>query len=67
MLVSDFHIKDIDSKVLAGFDVLNNYCVNNGINLILGKSGTGKSVLIKKIIYLSNLIKHQKTPKSLKS
>ena len=35
MLVSDFHIKDIDSKVLAGFDVLNNYCVNNGINLIL--------------------------------
>ncbi len=35
MLVSDFHLKDIDSKVLAGFDVLNNYCANNGINLIL--------------------------------
>lgn len=35
MLVSDFHIKDIDSKVLAGFDILNNYCANNGINLIL--------------------------------
>ena len=35
MLVSDFHIKDIDSKVLAGFDILNNYCANHGINLIL--------------------------------
>ena len=35
MLVSDFHIKDIDSKVLSGFDILNNYCANNGINLIL--------------------------------
>ena len=35
MLVSDFHIKDIDSKVLAGFDMLNNYCANNGVNLIL--------------------------------
>ena len=35
MLVSDFHIKDIDSKVLAGIDILNNYCAANGINLIL--------------------------------
>lgn len=38
----------------------NNLQSFNGINLILGKSGTGKSILIKKIIYLSNLIKHQK-------
>lgn len=35
MLVSDFHIKDFDSKTLSGFDMLNDYCVNNGINLIL--------------------------------
>lgn len=35
MLVGDFHIKDIDHKVLTGFDLLNNYCANNGINLIL--------------------------------
>lgn len=35
MLVGDFHIKDIDHKVLTGFDLLNNYCLNNGINLIL--------------------------------
>lgn len=35
MLVGDFHIKDIDHKILAGFDLLNNYCANNGINLIL--------------------------------
>ena len=35
MLVGDFHIKDIDHKVLTGFDLLNNYCTNNGINLIL--------------------------------
>lgn len=35
MLVSDFHIKDIDHKVLTGFDILNNYCAGHGINLIL--------------------------------
>ena len=35
MLVSDFHIKDVDSKVLASFDILNNYCASNGIHLIL--------------------------------
>lgn len=35
MLVGDFHIKDIDHKVLTGFDLLNNYCASNGINLIL--------------------------------
>lgn len=35
MLVSDFHIKDFDSKTLSGFDMLNDYCANNGINLIL--------------------------------
>lgn len=35
MLVSDFHIKDVDSKVLAGIDTINNYCSSNGINLIL--------------------------------
>lgn len=35
MLVGDFHIKDIDHKILNGFDLLNNYCANNGINLIL--------------------------------
>ena len=33
--------------------------LNGKINLILGKSGTGKSILIKKIIYLSNLIMFQ--------
>ncbi|MBR4485872.1 ATP-binding protein [bacterium] len=32
----------------------------NGINLILAKSGAGKSILLKKIIYLSSLIKKQK-------
>ncbi len=35
MLVGDFHIKDIDYKVLKGFDMLNEYCVNKGIKLIL--------------------------------
>ncbi|MBE6150373.1 MAG: hypothetical protein E7162_00950 [Firmicutes bacterium] len=35
MLVSDFHIEQIDSKVLNGFDILNDYCVKNGIHLIL--------------------------------
>ena len=35
MLVSDFHIKDFDSKTLNGFDMLNDYCAKNGINLIL--------------------------------
>jgi hypothetical protein len=35
MLVGDFHIKDIDYKVLKGFDMLSDYCSKNGINLIL--------------------------------
>ena len=26
MLVSDFHIKEFDKKVLDGFDMINNYC-----------------------------------------
>ena len=32
---------------------------SNGISLILGKSGTGKSILLKKIIYLSLILMHQ--------
>ena len=32
---------------------------SNGISLILGKSGTGKSILLKKIIYLSMILMHQ--------
>lgn len=35
LLVSDFHIKEFDSKLLNGFDVINNYCVDNNIQLIL--------------------------------
>ena len=35
MLVSDFHIKEFDSKILSGFDMLNDYCCENGISLIL--------------------------------
>ena len=35
MLVSDFHIKDMDSKTLTGYEVLLDYCTNNNINLIL--------------------------------
>lgn len=35
MLVSDFHVKEFNKRVLSGFDALNDYCVKNGINLIL--------------------------------
>ena len=35
MLVSDFHVKDFNKRVLAGFDALNDYCVKNDISLIL--------------------------------
>ena len=35
LLVSDFHLKEFDSKTLSGFDVMNNYCVNNNIHLVL--------------------------------
>lgn len=35
MLVSDFHIKNFDCDVLSSFDMLNDYCVKNGISLIL--------------------------------
>lgn len=35
MLVSDFHIREINKETLNLFDILNNYCVKNNINLIL--------------------------------
>lgn len=35
MLVSDFHIKEFDSKTLNGFDMINDYCDKKGINLII--------------------------------
>lgn len=35
MLVADFHIKEFNNKVLNGFDMLNEYCINHGIHLIL--------------------------------
>ena len=35
MLVSDLHLKKFDSKVLKGFDSLNDYCTKHGICLIL--------------------------------
>lgn len=35
MLVSDFHLYDFDTKTLKAFDRLNDYCVANGINMIL--------------------------------
>lgn len=35
MLVSDFHVREVDAKLLKGYDVLTNYCVRNGISLML--------------------------------
>mgnify|MGYP003299669120 CR=1 FL=1 len=35
MLVGDFHIKDIDHKILTGFDLLNNYCRENIMMFIM--------------------------------
>lgn len=35
MLVSDFHIKEMDTRTQRGYDILTDYCVKNGINLIL--------------------------------
>lgn len=35
LLVSDFHISNFDKSVLNEMDVINNYCVNNKIKLVL--------------------------------
>ena len=35
MLVSDFHMKEFNDGLLADFDMLNEYCVNKGISLVL--------------------------------
>lgn len=35
MLVADLHIEDLNPKVLTGFDVLTDYCVKNGVPLVL--------------------------------
>ena len=46
--------------VFNQFNYLNAFSnASNGISLILGKSGTGKSILLKKIIYLSLILMHQ--------
>lgn len=35
MLVSDFHVTEFDEKTITAMDRLTDYCVKNGINLIL--------------------------------
>lgn len=35
LLVSDFHISNFGKNVLSDMDVINNYCINNNIKLIL--------------------------------
>lgn len=35
MLISDIHIKEFDKNLLSKFDLLNDYCVKNGISLVL--------------------------------
>ena len=46
--------------VFNQFSYLNAFSdASNGISLILGKSGAGKSILLKKIIYLSLILMHQ--------
>lgn len=46
--------------VFNQFSYLNELGIaSNGISLILGKSGAGKSILLKKIIYLSLILMHQ--------
>ena len=35
LLVSDFHLKEFNQKTLNSFDMINEYCLKNGIKLIL--------------------------------
>ena len=35
LLVSDFHVKEVDTKFLNGMDMINNYCANQNISLVL--------------------------------
>ncbi len=35
LLVSDFHIRSMDFKTIEGMEKINNYCINNGIHLVI--------------------------------
>lgn len=59
MLVSDLHIKEFDRKTLHGFEALNNYCVNYGINLILDLGDFYQGIGTKSLEY-ENAVKNYK-------
>lgn len=61
MLVSDFHLENINDKVINGIDILNNYCVKNGISLILNlgdfyHGSSGKPLDYENAIYNYSII-----------
>lgn len=59
MLAADFHIKEFNNKTLNGFDMLNEYCSNHGINLILNL-GDFYNGLCGKCLDYDNAIKNYK-------
>ena len=53
MLVSDFHITEFDEKTLTVMDRLNEYCVKNGIRLILNLGDFFEGFGVKNLNYES--------------
>jgi len=51
LLVSDFHITEVNDRVLSGFDIINEYCTKNNINLILNLGDFYDGVGVKKATY----------------
>ena len=57
MLAADFHIQEFNKKALLQFDMLNEYCVNHGINLILNLGDFFNGLCCKNVDY-DNAIKN---------
>ena len=67
MLVSDFHIDELNNKVIEGFDYLNDYCTANGISLVLNLGDFFEGIGTKHIKYQNALENYQLIEKTIKT
>ena len=67
MLVSDFHIEELNSKVIEGFDYINDYCAANGISLVLNLGDFFEGIGTKYVKYQNALENYQLIEKTIKT
>ena len=65
MLVADFHLRNFDDTVIKRFHILNDYCVQNGINLILNLGDFFESLGRSHLRYTSALKNYKLTEEAM--